>query len=63
VLNVVRQLGKKEFTNQDAYAFEEHFKELHPNNNFIRDKIRQKLQDLARAGFLIHAGRNDYRLK
>lgn len=63
VLNVVRKLGKKEFTNQDVYAFEQHFKELHPDNHFIRDKIRQKLQDLARAGFLIHAGRNDYRLK
>ena len=63
VLNVVRQLGKTEFTNQDVYAFEHHFKELHPNNHFIRDKIRQKLQDLARAGFLDHAGRNDYRLK
>ena len=63
VLNVVRQLGKGEFTNQDIYAFERYFKELHPNNNFIRDKIRQQLQDLAKAGFLIHAGRNDYRLK
>lgn len=63
VLNVVRRLNKKEFTNQDIYAFESHFKKLHPDNNFIRDKIRQKLQDLARAGFLVHAGRNDYRLK
>jgi len=63
VLNVVRQLGKKEFTNQDIYGFEQHFKKLYPNNNFIRDKIRQKLQDLAKAGFLIHAGRNDYRLR
>jgi len=62
VLNVVRQLGKKEFTNQDVYAFEGHFRQLHPNNHFIRDKIRQKLQDLARAGFLVHAGRNDYRV-
>jgi type II restriction enzyme len=63
VLNIVRQLNKKEFTNQDVYAHEQHFKKLYPNNNFIRDKIRQKLQDLAKAGFLIHAGRNDYRLK
>jgi hypothetical protein len=28
-----------------------------------RDKIRQQLQNLARAGFLLHAGRNDWRLK
>lgn len=63
VLNIVHRLGKTEFTNQDVYAFEDHFRQLYPNNNFIRDKIRQQLQDLARAGFLIHAGRNDYRVK
>jgi type II restriction enzyme len=63
VLNVVRKLGKKEFTNQDVYEFEDYFKELYPGNNTIRDKIRQKLQDLARAGFLVHAGRNDYKVK
>ena len=63
VLKVVRSINKLEFTNQDVYAFEAHFKKLYPDNDHIRDKIRQKLQDLARAGFLIHAGRNDYRLK
>lgn len=63
VLNVVHRLGKTEFTNQDVYAFEGHFRELYPNNHFIRHKIRQQLQDLAKAGFLIHAGRNDYRVK
>lgn len=63
VLNVVRKLGKKEFTNQDVYAFESHFKELHPENDHIRDKVRQKLQNLIKAGFITRAGRNDYRLK
>ena len=63
VLNVVRQLGKKEFTNQDIYAFESHFRQLHPENDHIRDKIRQKLQNLIKAGFITRAGRNDYRLK
>ena len=63
MLNIVRQSGKSEFTNQDVYAFESRFKQLHPDNHFIRDKIRQQLQDLARTGFLIHAGRNDWRLK
>ncbi len=62
VLNVVRRLGKTEFTNQDIYAHESHFQALYPGNQHIRDKIRQQLQELARAGFLIHAGRNDYRL-
>lgn len=63
VLNIVHRLGKTEFTNQDVYAFERELEQLHPDNQHIKEKIRQKLQDLARAGFLIHAGRNDYHLK
>ena len=63
VLNIVHRLGKTEFTNQDVYVFERELEQLHPDNSHIRDKIRQQLQNLARAGLLIHAGRNDYRLK
>jgi type II restriction enzyme len=63
VLNIVHRLGKSEFTNQDVYAFERELEKLHPDNRHIRDKIRQQLQNLAHAGLLIHAGRNDYRLK
>jgi type II restriction enzyme len=63
VLNIVRRLGKPEFTNQDIYAFERELEKLHPGNRHIRDKIRQQLQNLAKAGLLLHAGRNDYRLK
>lgn len=63
VLNIVRRLGKMQFTNQDVYAFERELEQLHAGNRHIRDKIRQQLQNLARAGFLIHAGRNDYRVK
>ncbi len=63
ILNIVHRLGKLEFTNQDVYAFERELEGLHPGNRHIRDKIRQQLQNLAKAGLLIHAGRNDYRLK
>lgn len=63
VLNIVRRLGKTEFTNQDVYLYERELEQLHPNNRHIREKIRQQLQSLAHAGFLIHAARNDYRLK
>jgi type II restriction enzyme len=62
VLNIVRRLGKTEFTNQDVYTYERDLEQLHPDNRHIRDKIRQQLQNLAKAGFLIHAGKNDYRL-
>jgi type II restriction enzyme len=63
ILNIVHRLGKSEFTNQDVYAFERELEKLHPGNRHIRDKIRQQLQNLAKAGLLIHVGRNDYRLK
>jgi type II restriction enzyme len=63
VLRVVQALGKMQFSNDDVYAFEDELKELHPDNRHVRDKIRQQLQNLAKAGLLIHAGRNDYRLR
>jgi len=63
VLNIVRRLDKTEFTNQDVYAFARELEELHPDKRHIRNKIRQQLHNLAKAGLLIHAGRNDYRLK
>jgi type II restriction enzyme len=63
VLTAIRSLGKMEFTNQDIYALVPHFKKLYPNNDHITDKIRQQLQYLAKAGFLIHLARSEWRLK
>ena len=63
VLAAVRSLNKKQFSNQDLYALEAHFQQLHPENRHIRDKIRQQLQYLAAAGFIEHPGRNEYLLK
>lgn len=62
VLNIVRRLGKQEFSNADVYAFERELAELHPDNQHIKDKIRQKLQVLRDAGFLDHVGRNEWRV-
>ena len=63
VLAAVRSLNKQQFTNQDLYALESHFRRLHPENRHIRDKIRQQLQYLAAGGFIEHPGRNEYLLK
>jgi type II restriction enzyme len=63
VLAAVRSLNKNGFTNQDLYALESHFQQLHPENRHIRDKIRQQLQYLAAAGFIEHSGRNEYLVK
>jgi type II restriction enzyme len=52
VLNLVRRLGKPQFSNSDVYAFERELEKLHPGNRHIKDKIRQQLQVLRDAGFL-----------
>jgi type II restriction enzyme len=52
VLNLLRRLGKSQFSNSDVYAFERELEKLHPDNRHIKDKIRQQLQVLRDAGFL-----------
>ncbi len=58
VLNVVRSLGKQEFTNTEIYSFAPQLERLHPNNRNVKAKIRQQLQFLRDRGFLaqIHRG-------
>jgi type II restriction enzyme len=62
VLNIVRRLGKSEFTNEDVYAWERELEALHPGNRHVRDKIRQQLQVLRDTGFLIHVGSGSWRV-
>ncbi len=63
VLNVVRSLGKQEFSLADVYSFEDSLSRLHPANRHIRDKMRQQLQVLRDLGFVEFLGRGDYRLR
>jgi type II restriction enzyme len=62
VLNGVRSLGKKEFTNTDAYTIAGQLEKLHPDNRHVRDKIRQQLQVLRDAKLLIHVSSGVWRL-
>lgn len=62
VLRAVHQLGKPEFTLQDAYAFEAQLRTLHPNNRNVRPKIRQQLQVLRDLGLVRFSARGNYRL-
>jgi type II restriction enzyme len=62
VLNIVRRLGKLEFTNEEVYAFASELEKLHPDNRHIRDKIRQQLQVLRDAKLLMHVGNGVWRL-
>jgi type II restriction enzyme len=62
VLNVVRSLGKTEFSLGDVYGFENPLSRLHPDNRHVRDKIRQQLQILRDVGLLQFLGGGEYRL-
>ncbi len=50
-----------EFELGDVYAFEPHLQELHPENNFVKDKIRQQLQFLRNKGLLEFVGKGKYK--
>jgi type II restriction enzyme len=43
------------------YQFENKLKIKHPNNNFIKDKIRQQLQVLRDKGLIEFVGRGKYK--
>ena len=62
VLKAVRELGKRDFTLSEIYSFEEHLQKLHPENKFIRPKIRQQLQMLRDKGILAFHGKGRYSL-
>lgn len=61
-MKYVDMLGKKEFTLKELYAFEELFKQKYPENQHVREKIRQQLQYLRNKGYLQFLGKGRYRL-
>ena len=61
VLNCLDKIPTAEFELQDVYAFEGELKELHPENRFVKDKIRQQLQFLRDKGLLEFTGRGKYK--
>lgn len=62
VMRSIEKLGRREFTLDDIYVFENELKDLHPENKHIKDKIRQQLQVLRDQGFLKFTGRGIYKL-
>lgn len=63
VLTAVRSLGKTEFNLSDIYTYENQLARLHPDNRYVRDKIRQQLQVLRDLGLLEFLGDGKYRLR
>jgi type II restriction enzyme len=62
-MNCIDKLVKKEFSLDEIYTFEKELKIKHPDNNFIKDKIRQQLQLLRDRGYLKFIGRGRYEIR
>lgn len=61
VLKCVEDIGAKEFTLGQIYAFESRLSGLYPMNRHVRQKMRQQLQVLRDQGVLEFLGRGNYR--
>jgi hypothetical protein len=61
VFNCVNSLSKQEFTLKDIYSFEKALSKLHPENNNVKDKIRQQLQNLRDVGLVEFKGDGNYK--
>lgn len=62
VMRCIDNLGKKEFTLDEVYAFERDLHALHPDNRHIKDKIRQQLQLLRDKRYVAFIGKGRYKL-
>jgi predicted Rdx family selenoprotein len=63
VMKCVEAIGKQEFDLDDVYAFEAQLSGLYPNNQHVKQKIRQQLQVLRDHGYLDFISRGRYRLR
>ena len=61
IMNCVDEIKKESFTLDELYSFENKLKVKYPNNNHIKDKIRQQLQFLRDKGLIEFNGRGNYR--
>lgn len=62
IMKCIEKLKKTEFNLQDLYNFEDFLKIKYPNNNFIKDKIRQQLQILRDKWYLEFVSSWKYKL-
>ena len=60
LLRLVESMPNKVFSLQELYYFEPALKDKFPNNNFIKDKIRQQLQFLRDKGLIEFKGNGQY---
>ena len=63
VMKCVEAIGKREFELDDVYAFENRLGSMYPNNQHVKQKIRQQLQVLRDHGYIDFVSRGYYRLR
>lgn len=61
ILNCIGKIPSNEFSLEDIYKFKIVLQIKHPDNNFVKDKIRQQLQLLRDKGFIEFTSRGNYR--
>ncbi len=61
VMNCIDKINEETFKLNDIYKFEPQLKLKYPNNNFIKDKIRQQLQLLRDKGIIEFFGKGSYK--
>jgi type II restriction enzyme len=63
IMKCIDNIKTKEFLLSDMYKFEDYLSKKHPQNKYIKDKIRQQLQILRDKNYLEFVGRGMYRKK
>ncbi|MBU6431531.1 restriction endonuclease, partial [Patescibacteria group bacterium] len=63
IMNCAERLGRKEFSLDEIYTFENFLSKKHPENKHIKDKIRQQLQVLRNKNYLEFLGGGKYKIK
>lgn len=61
IKNIIKKISENEFSIEDIYSYEAELKKNHPENNHIRDKIRQQLQILRDEGYVEFLGNGKYK--
>lgn len=61
ILNCVNRIPESEFTIKRMYSFENELKNKHPENNHIKEKIRQQLQVLRDKNIIEFKGNGVYK--
>lgn len=61
VLSCIERIPAADFSLDQVYVFADELQQKHPDNNFVKDKIRQQLQYLRDKGFLEFTTRGHYK--